>query len=93
MARRAAAAAAAAGTLGLQLMAAKGPSQSSSAQPATCAASPASPQCTLIFYMYHVDANMMGRNAGKQYPHMLAKHYAGRLGLSGATLVLLGQVR
>lgn len=36
---------------------------------------------------------MMGRNAGKQYPHMLAKHYAGRLGLSGATLVLLGQVR
>ncbi|PRW59175.1 jagunal-like protein 1 [Chlorella sorokiniana] len=46
-------------------------------------------ECTLIFYMYHIDANMMGRTAGKQYPQMLGKHCAGRLGLPAATLVLI----
>lgn len=51
------------------------------------------PQCTLIFYMYHIDAKMMGRAAGKQYPQMLAKHFSGRLGLPAATLVFLAQVR
>lgn len=42
--------------------------------------------------MYHISAHMMGRVDGKQYPHMLAKHYAGLLGLGAATLVLVCQV-
>lgn len=46
-----------------------------------------------MFYQYHVDANMMGRVAGKQYPQMLAKHYASAIGLAPATLILLAQVR
>ncbi|KAI7839377.1 hypothetical protein COHA_006902 [Chlorella ohadii] len=48
-------------------------------------------ECTLIFYMYHIDAKMMGRAAGKQYPQMLAKHFSGRLGLPAATLVFLAR--
>lgn len=42
--------------------------------------------------MYHIDAKMMGRAAGKQYPQMLGKHFAGRLGLPAATIVLLATV-
>ena len=49
-------------------------------------------QYTLIFYMYHIDANMMGRAAGKQYPQMLGKHFEGHLGLPAATIVLLAAV-
>ncbi|KAL4434165.1 hypothetical protein ABPG75_000606 [Micractinium tetrahymenae] len=48
-------------------------------------------EIVLVFYMYHVDANMMGRGAGKQYPQMLARHYAPRLGLPAATVVLAAQ--
>lgn len=49
-------------------------------------------QIVLVFYMYHVDEKMMGRAAGKQYPQMLARHYAGRLRLPAATVVLVAQV-
>lgn len=45
----------------------------------------------LIFYMYHIDSKMMGRQAGWQYPQMLAKHYAGTFGLSAATIIVAGQ--
>lgn len=49
-------------------------------------------QVILIFYMYHVDMKMMGRGAGWQYPQMLAKHFAGRFGLSAATIITASQV-
>ena len=52
-------------------------------------------QLVLVFYMYHVDAHMMGRAAQRQYPHMLAKRLGGSLAvarLSGPTLVFAGQV-
>lgn len=42
--------------------------------------------------MYHIDSKMMGRGAGWQYPHMLAKHNAGRLGVAPATVIVVGQV-
>ena len=54
---------------------------------------PAVLQCFLIFYMYYIDEHMMGRKDNWQYPHMLAKHYAGRLGLSAAAVVTAAQVR
>lgn len=50
------------------------------------------PQIVLVFYMYHVDENMMGRAAGRQYPQMLARHYAARLRLPAATVVVASQV-
>jgi hypothetical protein len=54
---------------------------------------PSSPrQVIIIFYMYHVDMKMMGRGAGWQYPQMLAKHFAGRLGLSAATVISIAEV-
>ncbi|PSC75778.1 hypothetical protein C2E20_1244 [Micractinium conductrix] len=48
-------------------------------------------ECVLVFYMYHIDSKMMGRGAGWQHPHMLAKHNAGRLGVAPATVIVVGQ--
>lgn len=42
--------------------------------------------------MYHVNPKMLGTTPDWQYPQMLAKHAAGRLGLAAGTLVFVCQV-
>jgi hypothetical protein len=49
-------------------------------------------QILLVFYQYYIDYGMMGRRQGWQYPQMLAKHLAPRLGWSVASVVTVGQV-
>ena len=53
---------------------------------------PAPPQIFLVFYQYYIDWGMMGRRQGWQYPQMLAKHLAPRIGWSMAGMVTVGQV-